>query len=255
MSRRVCLEQDDLEALNALYPDCSHAISSPVCFKIKHNIGWVRLGVYFLFPILVACVFAIIVASFTQKHQNRRLGSARDLLREKSMRLGRAMHRLTIQTTEAEHARRELDRHKRTEKERVETEVAKRVSVLTGGGATTTTSSGDTGGGTEQAPVASQHSFSGRFSFLSARALSIRRGISGFAVTTRRGSDSPSSGRSGLGRRGSSDLYPSLTPNQSDGALDAERTASMPSSTRTSRVVTRSGLVVERPGSHMADNV
>lgn len=251
---RVCLEEDDLEALNTLYPDCSHSISSPVCFKIKHNIGWVRLGVYFLFPIVVACVFAIIVASITQKHQNKRLGSARDLLREKSFRLGRAMQRLTIQTTEAERARRELDRHKRTEKERVETEVAKRVSVLTGGSADGNTVGGAEQVRTEQVPMASQHSFSGRFSLfsaLSSRAMSIRRGLSGFATTTRRDSDSPSARRSG--RDGSSDEYPGLAPSTSDGS--PSRAASLPSSTPASRFVTRSGLVVERPGSQMADNV
>ena len=44
---RVCITEDDLEALNTLYPDCSHALTgSPVCFKSDHNIGWVRLAVW-----------------------------------------------------------------------------------------------------------------------------------------------------------------------------------------------------------------
>ena len=43
---RVCITEDDLEALNTLYPDCSHALSAPVCFKSDHNIGWVRLAVW-----------------------------------------------------------------------------------------------------------------------------------------------------------------------------------------------------------------
>ena len=34
---RVCLTEDDLEALNVLYPDCSHSISHPVCDKVAHN--------------------------------------------------------------------------------------------------------------------------------------------------------------------------------------------------------------------------
>ena len=41
---RVCLSQDDLDALNALYPTCAPdgPITAPVCFKSAHNIGWVR---------------------------------------------------------------------------------------------------------------------------------------------------------------------------------------------------------------------
>ncbi len=34
----VCLSDDDLEALNALYPECTQALSTPVCFKTKHNV-------------------------------------------------------------------------------------------------------------------------------------------------------------------------------------------------------------------------
>ena len=30
----VCLSEDDLEAINTLYPDCTHQISVPVCFKV-----------------------------------------------------------------------------------------------------------------------------------------------------------------------------------------------------------------------------
>ena len=70
---RVCLSEDDLEALNVLYPDCSHATSVPVCDKVAYNIGWVRLGVWVIAPILLALAFLICVFGITSHQQNKRL--------------------------------------------------------------------------------------------------------------------------------------------------------------------------------------
>ena len=39
---RVCLEDDDLEAINVLYPDCMGAPTVPVCAKPPLNLGWLR---------------------------------------------------------------------------------------------------------------------------------------------------------------------------------------------------------------------
>ena len=84
----VCLQPDDLEALNAMYPDCTHAITQEaVCFKTQHNIGWVRLGVYTLIPCIVALLLAIVLHGITQRYHTQRLKSARNLLRDKSRRL------------------------------------------------------------------------------------------------------------------------------------------------------------------------
>merc|ERR1712227_185695 len=57
----VCLSQDDVEALHVLYPDCDAAISEPVCFKFKHNIGWVRLGIYVGFPVLLCLLLLMLL--------------------------------------------------------------------------------------------------------------------------------------------------------------------------------------------------
>lgn len=70
---RVCLSEDDLEALNVLYPDCSHATSVPVCDKVAYNIGWVRLSVWVIAPILLALAFMICLFGVTSHHQNKRL--------------------------------------------------------------------------------------------------------------------------------------------------------------------------------------
>ena len=82
---RPCLLTDDLEALHTLYPDCGHGGETVVCFKTQHNIGFVRLGVYFLMPVLVALLAAVCIAFVTQRHQLRRMRSATTLIRQKSI--------------------------------------------------------------------------------------------------------------------------------------------------------------------------
>lgn len=58
---RSCLELDDLEALNVLYPDCEGAPTTPVCAKPALNLGWLRLIVFAGGPLFVS----IMIASFT----------------------------------------------------------------------------------------------------------------------------------------------------------------------------------------------
>ena len=124
----VCLGADDLEALYALYPDCQTAISDPVCFKTKHNIGWVRLGVYFLVPCILALFLAMCAAACTAKQQKKRLASARNLLQRKSSVIGRAMCRLSQVQTEASRLREERDVQRATEESRIEAQVEARLS-------------------------------------------------------------------------------------------------------------------------------
>ena len=73
---RVCLEVDDLEALNVLYPDCSRQITEPVCYKFPHNIGWVRLFVWTVCPVLLVLLFQLCLSSQVQRFQLRRYHSA-----------------------------------------------------------------------------------------------------------------------------------------------------------------------------------
>ena len=49
MCPKPCLEDDDVDALSMMYPDCeiqSHSVN--VCHKVNHNIGFVRVMIYFL---------------------------------------------------------------------------------------------------------------------------------------------------------------------------------------------------------------
>jgi hypothetical protein len=58
---RSCLEADDLEALNVLYPDCSGGPTTPVCRKAALNLGWLRVLLFMIMPLLVALMFAKLV--------------------------------------------------------------------------------------------------------------------------------------------------------------------------------------------------
>ena len=74
---RVCLQQDDLEALQTLYPDCDTGLATPVCYKTVQNIGWVRLAVYILLPTLACLAFIVALGHFCQRRTQRKLKQAR----------------------------------------------------------------------------------------------------------------------------------------------------------------------------------
>lgn len=64
----VCLQLDDLEALNVLYPDCEGAAPlTPVCLKATLNIGWVRVLVFIFIPALVALLSAVVIHHFAAR--------------------------------------------------------------------------------------------------------------------------------------------------------------------------------------------
>ena len=71
---RVCLSRDDLEGLNVLYPTCETPLlnSQPVCYKMQHNIGWVRLGAFVLIPILLSLLLLVVLNAFVRNHHLRR---------------------------------------------------------------------------------------------------------------------------------------------------------------------------------------
>ena len=168
---RVCLTEDDLEAINALYPDCTHSISDPVCFKMKHNIGYVRVAVYILLPALIALFFSLLLAACTQKQAGSRLRKvggvkplpalaarlpartaappllpapplvcpwqARELLKQKSQALRQVGDLAASQQQANEEAQAQLRAQQATERWRIETMVQRRLKALgrsSGGG-------------------------------------------------------------------------------------------------------------------------
>jgi len=114
-----CLTVDDLEALHALYPDCTRASPRVVCYHTAHNIGWVRLGVYCLLPILFALVAAVIVAACTQRHHLARLQSKEEMLRRNTSLLGRFRRQATQAESCAVQACEALHMHVATERSRI----------------------------------------------------------------------------------------------------------------------------------------
>ena len=70
-----------------LQPDCTNSITTPVCFKSAHNIGYVRLGVYTIVPMLVAVLLATIVGFITQRHQIMDLDRGRKKLTEQAQHI------------------------------------------------------------------------------------------------------------------------------------------------------------------------
>ena len=79
---KVCLAQDDLDALNTLYPDCERAISSPVCLKSQHYIGWVRLLVWVGVPVLLTLLAGMVFAACARRYQKEVLRKAQAVVVE-----------------------------------------------------------------------------------------------------------------------------------------------------------------------------
>lgn len=131
---KVCLEADDLEALFALYPQCSHRITTPVCFKSEHNIGWVRLGVYFLFPVILALFVVLLLYALSNDHHVRRLQSARGTIARNKSEIKHEQRR----RAGAEHAARVLQEDLATQlatedsrvQARVQSQVVEEVSII-----------------------------------------------------------------------------------------------------------------------------
>lgn len=74
---KVCIENDDLEAIATLYPDCHRMVMEPVCFRIPHFLGWVRLFVWIAFPVLIILTFFMAINACVSHNSVQRLKSAR----------------------------------------------------------------------------------------------------------------------------------------------------------------------------------
>jgi len=70
---KVCLDLDDLEALQTVYPDCDGSKVVPVCHRTALNIGLVRLGVYLLIPIIVALLAQRLLRCFIARYLRKKL--------------------------------------------------------------------------------------------------------------------------------------------------------------------------------------
>jgi len=58
---RTCLAEDDLEALNVLYPDCLGGPTEPVCAMTPYNMGGIRVLLFVVVPFFLSLIFALLL--------------------------------------------------------------------------------------------------------------------------------------------------------------------------------------------------
>jgi len=106
-----CLFDDDLEALATLYPDCGDfALTAAVCHENAWNLGYVRIAVYVLMPLvftlLGVILFSTIVHIF-ERRERERLVAAADLKADEALARKNALKfQLGIQAAKHRHSRR-----------------------------------------------------------------------------------------------------------------------------------------------------
>lgn len=79
----VCLQQDDLEAIHTIYPDCSLSVVTPVCYRVHLNLGLVRMAAYVLIPLLIVLGLVILAQAILQHHNREELQEHKDELKLK----------------------------------------------------------------------------------------------------------------------------------------------------------------------------
>lgn len=79
----VCLQQDDLEAIHTIYPDCSLSVGTPVCYRVHLNLGLVRMAAYVLIPLLIVLGLVILAQAILQHHNREELQEHKDELKLK----------------------------------------------------------------------------------------------------------------------------------------------------------------------------
>lgn len=135
---RACLTEDDLDALHSLYPDCGHAASHIVCVKTQHNIGLVRLAVYFLVPIIVALFAAIVVGCITHRRQLQRMRQLMHHNREAAKKVVEVKRKLKTANEKRDLALRSVEDHQvqlavneSRMQERIDDEIVRAVQACT----------------------------------------------------------------------------------------------------------------------------
>lgn len=78
----VCLSQDDLEAIQTVYPDCDMVITEPICYRIYLNLGFVRVAVYALVPLILVFIVLLLLQSALQVHNRQELLDTRQDLQD-----------------------------------------------------------------------------------------------------------------------------------------------------------------------------
>jgi len=79
----VCLAPDDLDGIQTLYPDCELSVTTPVCYRVNLNLGFVRISVFVLVPLLIVFAFVVLMQAVIQYHNREELREHKLALKQK----------------------------------------------------------------------------------------------------------------------------------------------------------------------------
>jgi hypothetical protein len=73
---RACLSQDDLDALNALYPSCKGANTQPICIRSERNHVWINFVCMGCVPLVAVALLAFAGLLLARRRQQQRMKKA-----------------------------------------------------------------------------------------------------------------------------------------------------------------------------------
>ena len=74
---RACLSQDDLDALNILYPSCKGANSEPICIRSDRNHFWINFVCMGCVPLVAVALLAFAGLLLARRRQRQRMTKAK----------------------------------------------------------------------------------------------------------------------------------------------------------------------------------
>jgi len=81
-----CLQDDDVEGILTLYPDCTWtSMSHNICLHAYHNIGFVRVMFFVCLPLLTSLLFVMLCVSCLSKYEVDELEHAREALEQREL--------------------------------------------------------------------------------------------------------------------------------------------------------------------------
>ena len=73
---RACLSQDDLDALNTLYPPCKGANTQPICIRSDRNHVWINFMCMGCIPLVALALLAFVGLLLARRRQQQRMKQA-----------------------------------------------------------------------------------------------------------------------------------------------------------------------------------
>jgi hypothetical protein len=103
-NKGVCLSQDDLDALNTLYPLCDHRVATPQCYKTESYIGLMRLGVLVGLPVIIFLLLILVCHWSIDVWEDRQHDRLQDKLQESELKMSALEEKLRDAKAYKKHA-------------------------------------------------------------------------------------------------------------------------------------------------------